>query len=186
MLTHFFNAKCGYMFAYIARRIFQMIPTVLGVIIITFVLFNVVGGSPAAMTLGKNVSPKTLEDFDEQRGFNKPLLFGRWSGTRAYTETDFKRNIGSWQSLPPTESQTPADGVLALAPDSLNVIPLNFNLATGETFRWAFKYRSSSPGAELLAVNPTTESVEAVLGELPPTAAWRKYGLVFIAPASGL
>ena len=58
------------MFHYITRRIFQMIPTVFGVIVITFILFNIVGGSPAAMTLGKNISPKALEEFDEQRGLH--------------------------------------------------------------------------------------------------------------------
>jgi len=33
------------MLNYIFRRVLQMIPTVLGVILITFILFNVVGGS---------------------------------------------------------------------------------------------------------------------------------------------
>jgi len=79
------------MFRYITRRILQMIPTVFGVIVITFILFNIVGGSPAAMTLGKNVSPRALEEYDEQRGFNKPLLIGRWSTTRAYAGTTFVR-----------------------------------------------------------------------------------------------
>jgi len=46
------------MFRYIIRRIFQMIPTVFGVIVITFILFNIVGGSPAAMTLVKMFRPR--------------------------------------------------------------------------------------------------------------------------------
>lgn len=71
---------------FIIRRVLYMIPMVLGVILITFVLFNVVGGSPAAMALGKNVSPQALEEFDEQRGFNKPLIFGWWTTTRAFPE----------------------------------------------------------------------------------------------------
>ena len=49
-----------------------MLPTVLGVILITFILFNVVGGSPAAMMLGRHVTPQALEEFDEQRGFFNP------------------------------------------------------------------------------------------------------------------
>ena len=74
---------------FIIRRILYMIPMVLGVILITFILFNVVGGSPASMALGKNVSPQALEEFDEQRGFNKPVLFGWWTTIRAFPERVF-------------------------------------------------------------------------------------------------
>src|ERR1035437_4790125 len=83
------------MFRYIIRRILQMIPTDFVVIVITFILFNYGGGSTAAMTLGKNISPKALEEFDEQRGFNKPLLLGRWSATRAYEDATFAPSDGN-------------------------------------------------------------------------------------------
>jgi len=83
------------MICYIIRRLFYMIPVILGVILITFVLFNVVGGSPAAMALGKNASPQALEEFDEQRGFNKPVLFGWWTTTRASPEVRaVSENVG--------------------------------------------------------------------------------------------
>ena len=65
-----------------------MVPIILGVILITFLLFNVVGGSPASMALGKNASPQALEEFDAQRGFNKPVLLGWWTGTRALPDSD--------------------------------------------------------------------------------------------------
>ncbi len=71
---------------FVIRRVLYMIPMVLGVILITFLLFNVVGGSPASMALGKNVTPQALEEFDEERGFNKPVLFGWWTTTRAFPE----------------------------------------------------------------------------------------------------
>ncbi|MEI8351846.1 MAG: hypothetical protein WCG36_05990, partial [bacterium] len=69
------------MMRFIIRRVLFMIPVVLGVIMITFLLFNVVGGSPAAMALGKNASPRALEEFDEQQGMNKPVLWGWWTPT---------------------------------------------------------------------------------------------------------
>lgn len=74
---------------YIIRRVLYMIPIVAGVILITFLLFNVVGGSPASMALGKNASPQALEEFDEQRGFNKPPILGWWIATRAFPEAHF-------------------------------------------------------------------------------------------------
>ncbi len=74
---------------YILRRLLYMIPMVLGVILITFILFNVVGGSPASMALGKNASPQALDEFDEQNGFNKPVIMGRWIPTRAFPDRNF-------------------------------------------------------------------------------------------------
>jgi len=132
------------MLRYITRRILQMIPTVFGVIVITFILFNIVGGSPAAMTLGKNVSPKALEEFDEQRGFNKPLLFGRWSATRAYEDTTFVRNAGPWrrvESVTYTAPQRREPGHITLAPGKDYALPLAFRLKPQRTYQWTIKYR---------------------------------------------
>ncbi|MEI8138264.1 MAG: ABC transporter permease [bacterium] len=78
---------------FIIRRVLYMVPMVLGVILVTFLLFNVVGGSPASMALGKNVSPQALEEFDEQRGFNKPVIFGWWTTTRAFPARDFSEPV---------------------------------------------------------------------------------------------
>jgi peptide/nickel transport system permease protein len=78
---------------YIIRRLIYMIPIILGVIMITFLLFNVVGGSPASMALGKNASPRALEEFDEQRGFNKPAILGWWTSTRAFPEVGYPAGL---------------------------------------------------------------------------------------------
>ena len=132
------------MLRYIIRRIFQMIPTVFGVIVITFILFNIVGGSPAAMTLGKNVLPKALEEFDEQRGFNKPLLLGRWSATRAYEDTTFERNAGPWRQVEGvtyTAPQRREPGLITLAPGKDYALPLAFKLKPQTTYQWVLKYR---------------------------------------------
>ena len=53
------------MLKYILRRIFQMIPTVLGVIFLTFILFNIVPNDLAAISLGKNVTPEMLEYYQK-------------------------------------------------------------------------------------------------------------------------
>ena len=47
------------MFAYVVRRLWQMIPTMLGVILLIFFLFNWVGGDPAYILAGKNVQSRT-------------------------------------------------------------------------------------------------------------------------------
>jgi peptide/nickel transport system permease protein len=113
------------MLKYIAKRMMQMIPTVFGVVLITFVLFNVVGGSPAQQVLGPHARPDTLEDFDEQRGFNKPLFFGRRTETRAYADSDFERSAGDWAQV---EGVTHTNGMIVLAANGEYRLPLKFDL----------------------------------------------------------
>lgn len=54
-----------------------MIPTTVGVLLLTFALFNVVGGSPAEAVLGKNASAESIAAFNRQYGFDRPLVFAR-------------------------------------------------------------------------------------------------------------
>ncbi len=84
------------MIRYCLKRVIQMIPTVVGVILITFILFNVVPNDLAAISLGKNVTPEMLERFDNQRGLNLPLFFGNNIKSRMYEDHDFKDGPGRW------------------------------------------------------------------------------------------
>ena len=128
------------MLIYISRRILQMLPTVLGVILITFILFNVVGGSPAAMTLGRHVTPQALEEFDEQRGFNKPLFFGWWTKTRALEDEAFRKMPGA--EVVEKQFVRMTNGEYA--------VPLAFSLRPNTTYRMQIEYRMES-GAKGLA-----------------------------------
>jgi ABC-type dipeptide/oligopeptide/nickel transport system permease component len=123
------------MLKYIGKRILQMIPTVFGVILITFVLFNIVGGSPAQQVLGPHAQAETLEQFDEQRGFNKPLfpLIGsRKVTTRAYTDSDFERSVGNWQGM---DGVMWINGAITLAANGEYKLPLKFDLRTDCKYR---------------------------------------------------
>jgi peptide/nickel transport system permease protein len=68
---------------FILKRILQVIPTTIGVLILTFLLFHVIAGSPAEIVLGKNATAAALADFDARFGYDKPLLLGRWTSIRA-------------------------------------------------------------------------------------------------------
>ena len=129
------------MFQYIVKRIVQMIPTVFGVILITFILFNVVGGSPAAMTLGRHVTPRALEEFDELRGFNKPLFFGRWTKTRALEDADFRQGAGAWRAVKGAEWVEGSH--IALSKGGPYLWPLAFPLRADTEYRVDFEYRTS-------------------------------------------
>lgn len=113
------------MIRYILKRMLQMIPTVFGVILITFILFNVAGGSPALKVMGPHAQADTLEAFDEQRGFNKPLFFGFKTKTRAYEDSDFERTAGDWQKM---DGVTYTNGMVVLAEGGEYAIPYKFDL----------------------------------------------------------
>jgi len=146
-----------------------MIPTVLGVILITFILFNVVGGSPAQMTLGRHVSPQALEEFDEQRGFNKPLFFGWWTDTRAYTDSEFGKNIGPWKQV---EGVVWSNDCLALPSGGEYALPLAFPLRPQTRYRLIVEYRTASEGASVKFPNLGKFSMEI-------SEPWKKIKLNF-------
>lgn len=61
------------MAAYLIRRLWQMIPTLLGVVLLVFFLFKYFGSDPAIILGGLNASPEQIEAIREQLGLNKPV-----------------------------------------------------------------------------------------------------------------
>lgn len=61
------------MLKYILKRLCETIPTTFGIILLSFVLFNVIGGSPAETLLGKNATPESIAAFNAKWGYDKPL-----------------------------------------------------------------------------------------------------------------
>lgn len=81
------------MIAYIIRRILYAIPILIGVNILTFLLFFVVNSPDdmARMNLGmKRVTPEAIESWKMERGYDKPLLYNSGSqGVERLTDTIF-------------------------------------------------------------------------------------------------
>ena len=62
------------MLKYIAKRLAEVIPTTVGILLLTFVLFNVVGGSPAEVILGKSATAESIAAFNHKWGYDQPLV----------------------------------------------------------------------------------------------------------------
>ena len=101
------------MIAFLIRRVAYAIPVLLGVAFITLFLFNVAGGDPVAIQLGKNPSPAEVAAlraelgldaslFEQYLGFLGQLLtfdFGTsWSDNTPVREI-FWRGVGPTLSL---------------------------------------------------------------------------------------
>jgi len=183
------------MLRYTLRRILQMIPTVIGVIIVTFILFNLVGGSQARTVLGERASVQALEEYDEVRGFNRPLFFGWWTRTRALEDTNFEHHAGFWRTLQGA-AHYPAEGNLAsrvhLKPGETYEIPLAFDLREDVSYRLRMRYRTAPDSTSAIVVETKTV-IDGVSGtndletrtELNPSAKWQM-AEVLISPAENV
>ncbi len=61
------------MLAYLLRRLWQMIPTLLGVVLLVFFLFKWFGGDPAEILGGMSASPQQIDAIREQLGLTRPV-----------------------------------------------------------------------------------------------------------------
>jgi peptide/nickel transport system permease protein len=60
------------MLAYILRRLWQMIPTLAGVVLLVFFLFKFFGGDPAEILGGLNATPEQIDAIRQELGLNEP------------------------------------------------------------------------------------------------------------------
>jgi peptide/nickel transport system permease protein len=60
------------MAAYLIRRLWQMVPTLFGVVLLVFLLFKAWGGDPAEILGGLNATPAQIDAIREQLGLNRP------------------------------------------------------------------------------------------------------------------
>jgi peptide/nickel transport system permease protein len=73
-LIRLFRPKESYsMLAYIIRRIFILIPTLLGVSIIIFLMLRMMPGDPAELLLGERATEAALHEIREHLGLNEPI-----------------------------------------------------------------------------------------------------------------
>ncbi|MBU6468777.1 MAG: ABC transporter permease [Betaproteobacteria bacterium] len=66
------------MWSFFIRRLLQMIPTLLGVILLVFFLFNWVGGDPAYILAGKLASAEDIANIRHQLGIDQPWYWQLW------------------------------------------------------------------------------------------------------------
>ena len=83
------------MAAYVIRRLWQMFPTILGVILLIFFLFNWVGGDPAQVLAGKISNPEQIANIRKQLGVDEPILYQLWVFIKQVFTFDFGR---SWST----------------------------------------------------------------------------------------
>jgi peptide/nickel transport system permease protein len=66
------------MLAYLIRRLWQMVPTLAGVLLLVFFLFKYFGGDPAEVLGGLNASKEQVAAIRTQLGLDEPLWVQLW------------------------------------------------------------------------------------------------------------
>jgi peptide/nickel transport system permease protein len=101
------------MLTYVIRRILYTIPITIGVTLITFILFNLVGGNPVLQKMGKHGSEREIKIMEHEMGLDLPpaqqyvfylkqcvtLDFGRSWNTQQKITDMFTEGVGPSTSL---------------------------------------------------------------------------------------
>ena len=87
------------MAAYLIRRLWQMIPTLLGVVLLVFFLFKWFGGDPAEVLGGLNASQDQIEAIRDQLGLNKPVWEQLWIFLQQIVTFDWGKSWATNESV---------------------------------------------------------------------------------------
>ena len=87
------------MTAYVIRRLWQMVPTLLGVILLVFFLFNWVGGDPAYVLAGLFSNDAQIEAIRRELGLDQPLWMQLWIFVKQVVSFDFGNSWTSGESV---------------------------------------------------------------------------------------
>jgi peptide/nickel transport system permease protein len=75
--------------SYTLRRLWQFVPTLAGVVLLVFFLFNWIGGDPAYILAGKISNPETIENIRRQLGVDQPYAVQLWIFVKQILSGDF-------------------------------------------------------------------------------------------------
>ena len=99
------------------RRLWQTVPTLLGVVLLVFVLFNWVGGDPAYLLAGKIPNPEQIENIRRSLGVDQPYWMQLWIFVKQVASADFG---ASWS----TNEQVSQIFATRLGPSLTVLLPL--------------------------------------------------------------
>jgi peptide/nickel transport system permease protein len=121
------------MTAYLIRRIWQMVPTMFGVILLVFLLFKGFGGDPAEILAGQNASAAQVDAVRQQLGLNEPLWTQFWIFLKQIGTFDWGRSWATNESVAHLFATRLPATLTVMVPililDSLLAIPFGLGVA---------------------------------------------------------
>jgi peptide/nickel transport system permease protein len=120
--------------AYVARRLLQLIPIILGVAALVFVLFTSVGEDPVRIALGQHATPEAIADLRREWGLDQPLWLQFLHFLRQIVTFDYGRSFNTGEPLTAMFRQG------ALVSLSLTVFPYVFGTVTNVSIALLIAY----------------------------------------------
>lgn len=81
------------------NRIVQMIPTLVGITVITFLLFHYIGWNVAYQSAGKHSSQEQIQVIEHELGLDQPLLMQYFQHVSSILKLDFGRSWSTHQKV---------------------------------------------------------------------------------------
>lgn len=76
-----------------------MVPIFFGIAVLTFLLFNVAGGDPVIMMLGKHANAQAIAELRAQLGMDQPIYIQFWDNLVQMITFDFGRSYSTRQEI---------------------------------------------------------------------------------------
>jgi len=122
------------MAAYILRRLWQMLPTMLGVVLLVFVLFNWVGGDPAYILAGKMSNPEQIANIRRQLGIDEPYWIQLWIFVKQIVTADFGASWSTGETVSHVLTTRLGPSLTVLIPLTILETLLAIGLALGVAY----------------------------------------------------
>ncbi|GAB4035343.1 MAG: ABC transporter permease [Rubrivivax sp.] len=87
------------MAAYLLRRLWQMVPTILGVVLLVFFLFKYFGGDPAEILGGLNATPEQIAAIRQQLGLDEPVWYQLWIYLKSVVTFDWGKSWATQEAV---------------------------------------------------------------------------------------
>lgn len=133
------------MLRFIIRRTLYSFLILLGVLILTFVLFRMAAGDPTATLLGKNPTPEEVELLRKSLGADRPLFYGKWRRTELFTNAVFVKERVKFVHVGLQGTHLPQNDGVVLKKDSTLTFMRNFEPEPGTRLR--ISIRTNGPVA---------------------------------------
>jgi peptide/nickel transport system permease protein len=118
------------MLRYVVRRLFLLVPILLGVSILIFFWIRALPGNPATALLGERSTPKLVKEYKQRYGLDRPIPVQYWDYVKNTVKGDLGTSISSRRAVTyEIKQRFPATIELAFAAMIIAVglgIPLGF------------------------------------------------------------
>lgn len=122
------------MLAYLVRRLWQMVPTLLGVVLLVFVLFKFFGGDPAEILGGLNATPEQVNAIRDQLGLNEPWWVQLWIFVKQIATFNWGRSWATGEAVSNLFATRLPATLTVMLPilllDTLLAVPIALGVAT--------------------------------------------------------